>query len=422
MGQKAHVLYADRKNGREPVRPLHKELATALEPILGETYGLIVYQEQVIEIARQLAGYTMGGADLLRKAMGKKILAVLDKERGKFTDGMRANGFSDEAITTLWEILIPFASYAFNRAHSAAYGLIAYWTAYLKCHHPCEYLAALLTTTADNHDRARIYLAEARRLGITVLPPDVNHSRAEFTVEGTAIRTGLASVANVGAAAVADIIAGRPYADFHDFCRTAGKGAANTRTVESLIKAGAFDGLGHPRAGLAEICGPSLRGARERGKRTQFGQLDLFGGLVDGSLELRIPDTEWGSMERLAHEREMLGLYVSGHPLQGREEILADCTDIATALEMPDGQEVIVGGTVANLSRRYNSNGQPWVTLTLEDLAASIEVTVFARTYTKFGADLAEDAIIVLRGRISHRDGRVQFIADGAPALETAAT
>lgn len=421
MGQKAHIFYADRKNGREPVRPLHKELAAALEPILGETYGLIVYQEQVIEIARQLAGYTMGGADLLRKAMGKKILAVLDKERGKFAEGMRSNGYSGEAVNTLWEILIPFASYAFNRAHSAAYGLIAYWTAYLKTHYPCEYLAALLTSTAADHDRARVYLAEARRLGITVLPPDVNCSAAQYTVKGNAIRVGLASVANVGAPAVADITAGAPYMDFHDYCRRGGKGAANARTVESLIKAGAFDGLGYPRAGLAEICVSALRGARERGKLELAGQLDLFGGLAEVP-ELAIPDEHWPAMLQLAHEREMLGLYVSGHPLQGREEILEGCTEIAHVLDgtVPDGEAVTVGGALTNISRRYNKTGQPWATLVLEDLAASIEVVFFARAYAKVGAELTEDLITRIRGRVAHKDGRISLIAEGLPALEAA--
>src|SRR5207245_1576323 len=198
MGANAHNDYADRKNGRKPVVPLHPELAEPLADILDDTYGLIVYQEQVMAIAQKLAGYSLGKADLLRRAMGKKKKEILDKEFEPFAAGMRTNGYSDGAIKTLWDILVPFSDYAFNKAHTAGYGLVSYWTAYLKANYPAEYMAALLTSVGDDKDRRPIYLAECRRMGIKVLPPDVNESSADFTAVGTDIRFGLASIRNVG--------------------------------------------------------------------------------------------------------------------------------------------------------------------------------------------------------------------------------
>src|SRR5919197_5281312 len=205
MGANAHNDYADRKNGRQQVRPIHPELAEPLADILDDTYGLIVYQEQVMAIAQKVAGYSLGKADLLRRAMGKKKKEILDKEFEPFAEGMRANGYSEDAIKTLWDILVPFADYAFNKAHSAAYGVISYWTAYLKANYPAEYMAALLTSVKDDKDKSAVYLAECRRMGITVLPPDVNASSARFTAVGDDIRFGLSAVRNVGTNVVESI-------------------------------------------------------------------------------------------------------------------------------------------------------------------------------------------------------------------------
>jgi DNA polymerase-3 subunit alpha len=223
MGADSHTNYALRKNGAQRITPLHRELAEALEQILGATYGLIVYQEQVMEIAQKLAGYTLAQADLLRRAMGKKKKEELDVQFETFRAGMNANGFSDDAVSTLWEVLVPFSDYAFNKAHSAAYGMISYWTAYLKAHYPAEYMAALLTSVSDQKDKSAIYLNECRRMGINVLPPDVNESFATFAAVGEDIRFGLAAIRNVGVGVVDAIRTAREsqgaFVGFHDFVK-----------------------------------------------------------------------------------------------------------------------------------------------------------------------------------------------------------
>src|SRR4051794_23340485 len=257
MGADSHNKYARRKTGREAVEPLHPELAEALEDVLGETYGLIVYQEQVMAIAQQLAGYTLGQADLLRRAMGKKKKEELDKQFETFSAGMTERGFSHAAIKTLWETLLPFSDYAFNKAHSAAYGLVSYWTAYLKANYPAEYMAALLTSVKDDKDKMAIYLNECRRMKIQVLPPDVNESQANFTPVGTDIRFGLTAVRNVGWNVVEQIIATRReqgrFTDFADFMGKVPAQVCNKRLVESLIKAGAYDEMKHGRRALLAV-------------------------------------------------------------------------------------------------------------------------------------------------------------------------
>jgi DNA polymerase-3 subunit alpha len=251
MGANSHNEYADRKNGRKDVTPIHPELAEPLAEILGDTFGLIVYQEQVIAIAQKVAGYSLGAADLLRRAMGKKKKAELDAQFEKFSSGMAERGYSEGAVKTLWDILVPFSDYAFNKAHSAAYGLVSYWTAYLKANYPSEYMAALLTSMRDDKDKSAIYLSECRRMGIKVLPPDVNSSAADFTPTGTDIRFGLGAVRNVGANVVASIVESRKakgdFVDFADFLRKVDAVVCNKRTIEALIKAGAFDSLDHSR-------------------------------------------------------------------------------------------------------------------------------------------------------------------------------
>jgi DNA polymerase III subunit alpha len=419
MGAGAHTAYADRKNGREPVTPIHPELGEPLADILGETYGLIVYQEQVMAIAQEVAGYTLGAADLLRKAMGKKILEVLNKEYDKFSEGMRINGYSEDAIKTLWELLIPFASYAFNRAHSAGYGLLSYWTAYLKCHYPAEYMAALLTSTGDDKDRCAVYLAECRKMGIPVLPPDVNDSAAQFTAHGHSVRVGLAAIRNLGETAVAAIVAGRPYCGFHDYLRKVGPKGTNKTVVASLIKAGAFDAMGAQRGGLHEVHEVAIRSAAAQWKAERVGQWDLFGDQVTVP-EVTIPTTRWAPKHQLAEERDMLGLYVSDHPLRGMEHALDDATAIATVLEgeLPDGLTVTVAGVLSAVARKANRQGESWAVCTLEDLAASIEVVCFARVYARVGEQLGVDAVVRARGRVSVRDDRISVIADEVTAVE----
>ena len=302
MGAGSHTNYALRKNGLQPITPIHPELEQALEEILGATYGLIVYQEQVLLIAQKLAGYSLGKADLLRKAMGKKKREVLDAEYVGFEAGMTARGFSAPAVKALWDVLVPFSDYAFNKAHSAAYGLVSYWTAYLKANYPAEYMAAVLTSVRDDKDKSALYLAECRRMGIKVLPPDVNESAADFTPVGTDIRFGLTAIRNVGANVVEGIIEARErkgrYGSFEDFLRKVPALVCNKRTIESLVKAGAFDSLGHSRRGLVRVHEVYVDSLVEEKRKQAQGQDSLFGDFGgEGSIDLAVlppvPHGEW---------------------------------------------------------------------------------------------------------------------------------
>ncbi|XVV02043.1 DNA polymerase III subunit alpha [Actinosynnema sp. CA-248983] len=425
MGANSHTNYALRKNKQQEIVPIHKELEEPLAEILDTTYGLIVYQEQVMAIARKVAGYSLAQADLLRRAMGKKKKEILDKEFEGFEKGMLDNGYSAESIKTLWDILVPFADYAFNKAHSAAYGLIAYWTAYLKANFPGEYMAALLTTNSDNKDKSAIYLAECRRMGITVLPPDVNESEREFVAVGDDIRFGLGAIRNVGANVVEAIIKARKekgkFADFSDFLRKVDATVCNKKVVESLIKAGAFDSLGHPRKGLHMIHVEAVDAIMVTKKEEARGQFDLFGdgGGDDGvgsAFDVKIPDDQWEPKHQLTLEREMLGLYVSGHPLNGVEQVLESYSDasIARILEgdVPDGTQVTLGGILASVTRRVNKNGEPWASAQLEDLAGGIEVLFFPKSYMVHGMSVAEDAIVLVKARVAKREDRISLIAN----------
>src|SRR5664279_803571 len=281
MGMNSHIKYADRKNGREEITALHPELAEQLAEILGETYGLIVYQEQVMAVAQKVAGYSLGAADLLRRAMGKKKKAELDAQYAQFEHGMQERGFSAAAIKVLWDTLLPFSDYAFNKAHSAAYGVISYWTAFLKAYYPAEYMAALLTSMRDDKDKSAVYLAECRRMGIKVLPPCVNSSDSDFTPTGTDIRFGLSAVRNVGSNVVASIVETRrakgDFVDFADFLRKVDAIVCNKRTIEALIKGGAFDSLGHARRGLINVYEPAVDAVLDTKRAEAIGQFDLFG-------------------------------------------------------------------------------------------------------------------------------------------------
>jgi DNA polymerase-3 subunit alpha len=427
MGANAHNEYADRKNGRKPVVPVHPELAEPLAEILDETYGLIVYQEQVMAIAQKVAGYSLGKADLLRRAMGKKKKEILDKEFLPFQSGMKENGYSDSAIKTLWDILVPFSDYAFNKAHSAAYGLVSYWTAYLKANYPAEYMAALLTSVKDDKDRSAVYLNECRRRGIRVLPPDVNSSAADFTTVGHDIRFGLTAVRNVGENVVASIVATRKakgrFADFSDFLRKVEPVACNKKLVESLIKAGAFDSLGHSRRGLMAVFDQAVDSFLSAKRVEATGQFDLFGGddshpedpAIDSAFAVAVPDGEWDKMARLAFEREMLGLYVSDHPLLGVEHVLAahsECTVGAIQTDqVGDGQQVVIAGILSSVLRRVNKAGAPWASAVLEDLEGSVEVLFFPQTYAQVAVSVAEDAIVVVKGRVDRREDVAKVIA-----------
>ncbi len=426
MGANSHTNYAERKNGRQEIKYLHPELADALEPVLGDTYGLIVFQEQVVEIARQLAGYTMGSADLLRKAMGKKKKEVLDAEYVNFEKGMRERDFSPGSIQALWDVLVPFSDYAFNKAHSAMYGRLAYWTAYLKANYPTEFMAALLTSVKDDKDKMGLYLGECRRMGVTVLPPDVNDSDAEFTPVGKDIRFGLTAVRNVGANVVAGIVEARKekgaFADFADFLSKVPLQAANKRVVESLVKAGAFDSLGHRRRALLLVHESAVDYFVDEKRAEAIGQDSLFGfGADDGDggtkVAFAIPEVEeWDKTALLANERDMLGLYVSDHPLNGIEHILAEASDariaeLIAAEDRADGSNVTIAGLITGLQRKMTKRGDAWAVATVEDLTGSVDVLFFPSAYQLHALQLTEDAVVVVKGRMDRRDDGLQIVA-----------
>lgn len=424
MGVDAHTDYAKRKNGLQEIKPIHPELEEPLRDILSETYGLIVYQEQIMHIAQKVAGYSLGQADLLRRAMGKKKKEILDEAYGGFADGMKQNGFSQAAITALWDTVLPFAGYAFNKSHAAGYGLVSFWTAYLKANYPAEYMAGLLTSVGDDKDKAAIYLADCRRLGITVLPPDVNESVHNFASVGKDIRYGLGGVRNVGANVVQSIIAGRTdkgkYTDFSDYLSKIDITACNKRVTESLVKAGAFDSLGHARKGLFLVHADAVDSVLGTKKAEAMGQFDLFGGgdagdAGDAAFTIKVPDDEWDDKHKLALEREMLGLYVSGHPLNGVAHLLNAQVDtqIPAILEgaVANDSQVRIGGILAGVVRRVNKQGLPWASAQLEDLNGSVTVNFFPKTYAVFGADIMDDAIVLVSGKARVEDERVSIFA-----------
>ncbi|MGB3352477.1 MAG: DNA polymerase III subunit alpha [Mycobacterium sp.] len=426
MGMNAHNDYADRKNNRQAIKPIHPELEEPLREILAETYGLIVYQEQIMRIAQKVAGYSLARADILRKAMGKKKREVLEKEFEGFSEGMKANGFSAAAVKALWDTVLPFADYAFNKSHAAGYGLVSYWTAYLKANYPAEYMAGLLTSVGDDKDKAAVYLADCRRLGITVLPPDVNESAHNFASVGTDIRFGLGAVRNVGANVVASLVNTRTekgkYTDFSDYLNKIDIAACNKKVTESLVKAGAFDSLGHPRKGLFLVHTDAVDSVLGTKKAEAIGQFDLFGGGsedgagTDAVFTIKVPDEEWEDKHKLALEREMLGLYVSGHPLNGIAHLLAAQVDTAIpailAGDVANETQVRIGGILASVNRRVNKNGLPWASAQLEDLTGGIEVLFFPQTYSMFGAEIADDVVVLVGAKVAIRDDRISLIAN----------
>ncbi|MFZ9315733.1 MAG: DNA polymerase III subunit alpha [Candidatus Nanopelagicaceae bacterium] len=425
MGVNAHNDYADRKNKRKRIEPIHPELSAALDEILADTYGLIVYQEQVMAIAQKLAGFSLGRADLLRKAMGKKNKEILDKEYVHFEEGMRNNGFSSIAIEELWKTLIPFSDYAFNRAHSAGYGVLSFWTAYLKANYPTEYMAALLTSVRDDKDKSALYLNESRRMGIKVLPPDVNFSNAEYTPGGSDIRFGLTAIRNIGENVVASIVKNRSekgnYTSFSDFLAKVDGTVCNKKTIESLIKAGAFDSLGHSRKGLMSIYLEAIDSVMEEKRAQAIGQFDLFGGANEVSangistLALEVSDQEWDKALLLSYEREMLGLYVSDHPLLGVEHVLRSATDTTISQILDEGvvhdQIITIAGLITAVQRKVSRQGQSWAIVTVEDLEGAIDVRFFSSTYQTHALNLIEDRIVIIRGRIDKREETAQITA-----------
>lgn len=424
MGMNSHTNYALRKNGLQDITPIHPELEEPLHEILEETYGLIVYQEQVMQIAQKVAGYSLGQADILRRAMGKKKKAELDKQQVSFEAGMKEHGYSDAAIKALWDTLLPFADYAFNKSHSAAYGVVSYWTAYLKANYPTEYMAALLTSTQDNRDRLGLYLGDCRHHGITVLPPDVNESGMYFSAVGDDIRFGLSAIRNVGTNVVEAIISAREekgaFTSFTDFLDKVPLTVCNKRTIESLIKGGAFDSMGANRRSLTLIHEDAVDGIVDVKRKEAQGQYDLFGADMFGggddvasgsAATITVPDLpEWDRKELLSFERNMLGLYVSDHPLFGLEHVLSQhsthtISSLAEEGTVPDGTMITVAGLITSLQRKTTKKGDMWAIATVEDLEGSIDCLLFPQTYQTVATELAEDLVVSMKGRVDTSKG-----------------
>ncbi len=425
MATNAHNDYADRKNGRKQVVAIHPELAEPLSEVLGETHGLVVYQEQVMAIAQRVAGYSLASADLLRRAMSKKKKQELEQQYESFSAGMSERGFSAGAVKALWDTLLPFCDYGFNKSHGAGYAVVSYWTGYLKANYPAEYMAALLTSVRDDKDKSAVYLNECRRMGIKVLPPDVNESDADFTPVGTDIRFGLTAIRNVGHNVVAALIEAREsagrFVDFGDFMAKVPVPVCNKRVLESLCKAGAFDSLGYSRRALVAVHEDAADQHIDLKRNAAIGQDSLFGGLIEGGFEgvsVQVPTlAEWDKRTLLAHERDMLGLYVSDHPLNGLEHVLMQASDVTigqlvTDEERPEGSVVTVAGLITSVVRKTTKKGDLYAVVSLEDLEGAINVMVFPRDYQQSSRLLIEDSILLVKGRAKRgRDDALELTA-----------
>ncbi len=421
-----HTEYAERKHGRRKVVYPHPEL----EPVLGNTYGVMVYQEQIMQIAVRMAGYSMGQADTLRKVMAKKKRELIGRERETFVAGCVAQGISDRLAADLFDLIEPFADYGFPAAHACAYGFIAYQTAYLIAHHPVEYMAAILTSVKDDKDRKPYYLYACRSMKIEVLPPDVNESDMDFAPapgDRRAIRYGLSAVRNVGEGVVQAILdaraVGGPFASFADLCRRVDPGALTKRVLESLIFAGAFDSLGYTRGGMVQQAGETAAWEKvsapilaER-KAEAAGQFSLFGSGEDALHEVDesvLAGDELAKPLLLSKEKEMLGQFVTDHPLLGVEDSLRAQTTHAIdgVPDLGDGDLVTVGGIIGSLTRKYTKRGEPYAQFRLEGLAGGVEVIAFPGVYEAVPHLIRQDEIVLVTGRIDLRGRELQIRAN----------
>jgi DNA polymerase-3 subunit alpha len=408
--------YVARKHGRKVVEYMVPEL----EPILSETYGVIVYQEQVMKIAADLANYSMAEADDLRKAMGKKIVEIMARHRQRFVEGAVANKIAEKKAKKLFDLIEKFGGYGFNKSHSAAYALIAYQTAFLKAHFPVEIMASLLTSEMHSTDGVVKFIAECRHHDIPILPPDINKSDIEFTVDGSSIRFGLVAVKNVGESAIESIIATRtdqPFESLFDFCERVDLKKVNKRVIESLIKCGAFDSTGAKRSQMTA----ALESALEYGQRVQKERTDPQMGLFDlgdnrPSINAPVlPETgEWDGKQFLTFEKESLGFYLSGHPLSRYEEVLDKFTN-ANAIsikDLKDGGVVRIGGLVRSTKNIKTKKGDLMAFVTIEDMHGSVEVIVFSRVFSDVRDLLVEDHPVLVQGQVQKDEKSVKILAD----------
>jgi len=381
-----------------------------LKELLEETYGVIVYQEQVMQISNRLAGYSLGEADLLRRAMGKKKLEEMVQQRERFVKGAVERGFPQKKIEKIFDLMEQFAGYGFNKSHSAAYAYLAYVTAYLKAHYPVDFMAALLTSETGNTAKVVKYINECRDMGITILPPDVNYSDWSFTPDteapsGQGIRFGLGAVKNLGQSAVEAIARPREelgrFTSLHQFCEKVDLGAVNRRMIESLIRAGAMDSLEGTRSQKFA----AVEGAMEAGQRAwrdrECGQAGLFGEAITEQHAAPLPNVpDWTDKEKLAGEKEMLGFWVTGHPLDRFADKIAElATHDSSNLEgLTRGQEVVLCGVLSGVTRKRNKEGKPWASTALEDRSGSVEALLFAASYERLAPQVLEDEAVMVRG------------------------
>jgi len=396
--------FIERKWGRRAVQYDLPELKELLE----ETYGVIVYQEQVMQISNRIAGYSLGDADLLRRAMGKKKIEEMAKQRERFVQGALERGFNQKKVEKIFDLMEQFAGYGFNKSHSAAYAYLAFVTAYLKAHYPIDFMAALLTSETGNTAKVVKYINECREMGIRILPPDVNHSEWSFTPDGEAIRFGLGAVKNVGQSAVEAIGVARDEIDrfesLHQFCEKVGLGAVNRRMIESLIRAGAMDSLQGNRAQKFA----AVEGAMEAGQRAwrdkESGQEGLFGDVMaEEPHEMPLPNVpEWPDKEKLAGEKELLGFWVTGHPLDRYADKVAELAshDTSSLEGLAKGVEVTLCGVLTGVTRKRNKDGKPWAAMTIEDTKGSLEALCFATSYERLASQVVEDQAVMVRGLV----------------------
>ncbi len=415
--------FIKRRHGKLKVKYPHP----ILQEILQETHGVIVYQEQVMQIASKMAGYSLGEADNLRRAMGKKKMEVMASEREKFIAGARERKIPERTANEVFDLMEHFAGYGFNKAHSCAYALVAYQTAYLKGHFPQYFMAALLTVEKENTDNVVKYIGECRDMGIEVVPPDVNTSDLDFTVENEKIRFGLAAVKNVGESAIRSVLEARSrlgtFRSLTEFCENTDPRAVNKRVIESLIKAGAFDSLGASRARLVAGVDAILEAAARSVRDREAGQASLFGGSDVGQPTVTdaLPEAEdWNERDTLAHEKEVLGFYVTGHPLVPfADELAALCSHTTGGLqEAAAGAEATVGGMITGLRPRKTRKGDWMAVFSLEDLEGAVEVVVFPELYGKITNRLATDAPVLVTGKVEMED-RPRMIASEVSSLQS---
>ncbi len=437
--------FIKRRHGQTRVTYEHP----ALEPILRETYGVMVYQEQVMQIASALAGFTLGEADILRKAMGKKKVDVMAAQMDQFLKGCATRGVNEKKARKIWDLMEQFAGYGFNKSHSAAYAWLAYQTAYLKANQPAYFLAALLTSERANTDKMVQYIGECREMGLRVLPPDVNQSEMFFTVVAPAggagealepplepvqadIRFGLSAIKNVGEGAVEVVLAARreggPFRSLFDFCDRVDTRAVNRRVIESFVKSGSFDETDARRAALFAAIDPAMESGQKRQRDRESGQASLFGGpdqaaAASGATERVADAPPWSEAERLAFEKESLGFFISGHPLERHRAELAQWASATTATlaQQAAAGEVSVGGLVTALRLIKTKKGDRMASFVLEDLEGNVEVLVFPEAYKKAGARLADDVIVIVKARAEIQDdGKARLLASDVMALDQA--